>query len=121
MCLVCKYAHVIAYARMLSGCLVKPHEAVMPVMLRMTHGKCEVVLRDVKLSRAACSSSLMAFNDAITDLGTGRIDYAVVGGASGIFRPQTSIAFQRLHMMSPDVRSHHHSAFILVLDSTGSF
>ena len=52
---------------------------------------------------AACSSSLMAFNDAITDLDTGRIDYAVVGGASGIFRPQTSIAFQRLHMMSPDV------------------
>ena len=54
---------------------------------------------------AACSSSLMAFNDAMTDLTTGRIDYAVVGGASGIFRPQTSIAFQRLHMMSPDVRS----------------
>ena len=47
----------------------------------------------------------MAFNDAMTDLTTGRIDYAVVGGASGIFRPQTSIAFQRLHMMSPDVRS----------------
>ncbi len=45
----------------------------------------------------------MAFNDAMTDLDTGRIDYAVVGGASGIFRPQTSIAFQRLHMMSPDV------------------
>ena len=45
----------------------------------------------------------MAFNDAMTDLTTGRIDYAVVGGASGIFRPQTSIAFQRLHMMSPDV------------------
>ena len=47
----------------------------------------------------------MAFNDAMTDLNTGRIDYAVVGGASGIFRPQTSIAFQRLHMMSPDVSS----------------
>lgn len=47
----------------------------------------------------------MAFNDAMTDLTTGRIDYAVVGGASGIFRPQTSIAFQRLHMMSPDVSS----------------
>ena len=47
----------------------------------------------------------MAFNDAMTDLTTGRIDYAVVGGASGIFRPQTSIAFQRLHMMSPDVRA----------------
>ncbi|EIE23140.1 hypothetical protein COCSUDRAFT_47508 [Coccomyxa subellipsoidea C-169] len=50
----------------------------------------------------ACSSSLMAFNDAISDLDSGRIDYAIVGGASGIFRPQTSIAFQRLHMMSPD-------------------
>ena len=49
----------------------------------------------------------MAFNDAMTDLTTGRIDYAVVGGASGIFRPQTSIAFQRLHMMSPDVSSLH--------------
>ena len=45
----------------------------------------------------------MAFNDAMTDLETGRCEYAVVGGASGIFRPQTSIAFQRLHMMSPDV------------------
>ena len=47
---------------------------------------------------------MMAFNDAMSDLDSGRIDYAVVGGASGIFRPQTSIAFQRLHMMSPDVR-----------------
>ena len=45
----------------------------------------------------------MAFNDAITDLHSGRIDYAVVGGASGIFRPQSSIAYQRLHMLFPDV------------------
>ena len=48
----------------------------------------------------------MAFNDAMTDLTSGRCEYAVVGGASGIFRPQTSIAFQRLHMMSPDVSEY---------------
>ncbi|EIE22203.1 ketoacyl-synt-domain-containing protein [Coccomyxa subellipsoidea C-169] len=50
----------------------------------------------------ACSSSLTAFNDAISDFEAGRIDYAMVGGTSGIFKPQTSIAFQRLHMLSPD-------------------
>ena len=57
----------------------------------------------------------MAFNDAMTDLTTGRIDYAVVGGASGIFRPQTSIAFQRLHMMSPDVRPQSPTTTLLLL------
>lgn len=45
----------------------------------------------------------MAFNDAVSDILAGRIDYAVVGGASNIFRPQTSLAFQRIQMLSPDV------------------
>lgn len=45
----------------------------------------------------------MAFNDAISDMLVGRIDYAVIGGASNIFRPQTSLAFQRLQMLSPEV------------------
>ena len=55
--------------------------------------------------RAACSSALMAFNDAMSDIASGRIDYAVVAGASNILRSQTSLAFQRLHMLSPDVRT----------------
>ena len=45
---------------------------------------------------------MMAFNDAMADLSSGRIDFALVGGASNILRPQTSIAFQRLHMLSPE-------------------
>ena len=53
--------------------------------------------------RAAYSSSLMTFNDAMTDLATGRIDYAVFGGASGTFGPHTCIAF--LRRMSPEVRA----------------
>lgn len=49
----------------------------------------------------------MAFNDAISDMLAGRIDYAVVGGACSILRPQTSLAFQRLQMLSPDVSEAH--------------
>ena len=46
----------------------------------------------------------MAFNDAMADLVAGRTDYALVGGASNILRAHTSIAFQRLHMLSPEAR-----------------
>lgn len=52
---------------------------------------------------AACSSSLVAMNDAISDIRSGRIDYAIVGGASAILRPQTSLAFAKLNMLSPEV------------------
>ena len=45
---------------------------------------------------AACSSAFLALHDAVQDLQRGRIDYAVVGGSSAIFRPATSVAFLRL-------------------------
>ena len=61
---------------------------------------------NVRCPGAACSSSLMAFNDAMADLAAGRTDYALVGGASNILRAHTSIAFQRLHMLSPEARRH---------------
>ena len=44
-------------------------------------------------------------NDAVSDIRSGRIDYAIVGGASAILRPQTSLAFAKLNMLSPEVRS----------------
>ncbi|KAK9904717.1 hypothetical protein WJX75_001194 [Coccomyxa subellipsoidea] len=50
----------------------------------------------------ACSSAFMALHDAVLDLQRGRVDYAVVGGSSAIFRPATSLAFLRLKMLSPD-------------------
>lgn len=54
-------------------------------------------------AHAACSSSLVALNDAVSDLQSGRVDYALVGGASAILRPQTSLAFSKLNMLSPEV------------------
>jgi hypothetical protein len=54
---------------------------------------------------AACSSSFVALNDAISDIKAGVVDYAVVGGASAILRPQTSLAFGKLNMLSPEVGS----------------
>ncbi len=45
---------------------------------------------------AACSSAFLALHDAVLDLQRGRVDYAVVGGSSAIFRPATSLAFLRL-------------------------
>lgn len=54
------------------------------------------------LFNAACSSSALALHDAIADLTAGRCDYAMVGGASSILRVSTSVAFNKLHMLSPD-------------------
>ena len=48
------------------------------------------------LARTACSSSFVALHDAVVDLQRGRVEYAVVGGSSAIFRPATSLAFLRL-------------------------
>ncbi|EIE19942.1 hypothetical protein COCSUDRAFT_58179 [Coccomyxa subellipsoidea C-169] len=55
-----------------------------------------------KIVDTACSSSFVALNDAISDIKAGVIDYAVVGGASAILRPQTSVAFSKLNMLSPE-------------------
>ena len=56
----------------------------------------------ILICNAACSSSALALHDAIADLSAGRCDYAMVGGASSILRPATSVAFNKLHMLSPD-------------------
>lgn len=59
---------------------------------------------------AACSSSLVALHDAITDMALGRIDFAMVGGASAILRPAVSVAFNRLKMLSPEAACKSFSA-----------
>ena len=41
-------------------------------------------------------------HDAIADMTANRIDYALVVGASCINAPTTSLAFHRLHMLSPE-------------------
>ncbi len=38
----------------------------------------------------------MALNDAVADLQRGRVDYAMVGGSSALFRPATTVAFHQL-------------------------
>ena len=45
---------------------------------------------------AACSSSFLALHDACVDLQRGRIEYAMVGGASALLRPATTVAFNQL-------------------------
>jgi fatty acid synthase len=50
----------------------------------------------------ACSSSLVAMDAAINALRTNQCEYAIVGGVNLLSRPQTSLQFQRLGMLSPD-------------------
>ncbi|RNA09364.1 fatty acid synthase [Brachionus plicatilis] len=50
----------------------------------------------------ACSSSLVALDAAVQSIKSGYCDYAIVGGANLLTRPQTSLQFQRLGMLSPD-------------------
>ena len=57
---------------------------------------CHDKLTELCRVRAACSSSLVALNDAVADIHSGRVDYAMVGGASAIFRPATTVAFMGL-------------------------
>ena len=42
---------------------------------------------------AACSSSFVALHDAVVDLQRGRIDYAMVGGASKYLNLSSTAAF----------------------------
>lgn len=55
-----------------------------------------VSLTGAAVTPAACSSSFMALNDAVSDLQNGRTDYAMVGGSSALFRPATTVAFNQL-------------------------
>lgn len=72
-------------------------------------------------ARAACSSSFMALHDAVVDLQRGRVEYAVVGGSSAIFRPAMSLAFLRLkcaritsqrHSLTPASSLGWHRAYL---------
>lgn len=49
----------------------------------------------------ACSSGLVALCQALTDLRTGIIDRALVGGSSVLLSPHKSKAFEKLKMLSP--------------------
>ena len=51
----------------------------------------------------------MALHDAVMDLQRGRVEYAVVGGSSAIFRPATSLAFLRLKCAQHTTCSSHTS------------
>ncbi|XP_046574357.1 fatty acid synthase-like isoform X2 [Haliotis rubra] len=54
----------------------------------------------------ACSSSVSALQMAVTDLITGRCNYAVVTGVNLILSPNCSQSFNRLGMLSPTGDSH---------------
>lgn len=52
----------------------------------------------------ACSSSLEAFNLAYHALREGTCDKAIVAGSHLLLRPETSVQFNKLHMLSADGR-----------------
>ncbi|CAF1407326.1 unnamed protein product [Didymodactylos carnosus] len=61
----------------------------------------------------ACSSSLIALDCALNSLRTGGCDSAIIGGVNLCFRPQTSLQFLKLQMLSADGACR-------AFDSTGS-
>ena len=50
----------------------------------------------------ACSSAAMSLHDAIADISANRTDYAVVLGSCNIQAPNMTLAFNNLHMLSPE-------------------
>ncbi|QDT06972.1 Phenolphthiocerol synthesis polyketide synthase type I Pks15/1 [Rubripirellula lacrimiformis] len=50
----------------------------------------------------ACSSALVAIHNAVVTLATGQCDAAVAGGVNLILSPETTIAFSKARMLSPD-------------------
>ncbi len=50
----------------------------------------------------ACSSALVAIDNACTALAAGTCDAAVTGGVNLILSPETTIAFSKARMLSPD-------------------
>jgi len=50
----------------------------------------------------ACSSSLVALDAAMNAIKTGECDYAIVGGVNILSKPQTSLQFMKLGMLSPE-------------------
>ncbi|KAK9502678.1 hypothetical protein O3M35_011399 [Rhynocoris fuscipes] len=50
----------------------------------------------------ACSSSMLAFHQAVTAMRNGECDSAIVGGVNLLLKPTESLNFHRLSMLSPD-------------------
>lgn len=50
----------------------------------------------------ACSSSLLALENAFSAIRHGQCDAALVGGVNLLFKPNTSVQFMKLGMLSPD-------------------
>lgn len=50
----------------------------------------------------ACSSSLLALENAFHAIRQGHIDAALVGGVNLLLKPNTSVQFMKLGMLSPD-------------------
>jgi acyl transferase domain-containing protein len=48
----------------------------------------------------ACSSSFLAFQQAILGLRTGQCDQAIVGGVNVCLRPVTALQFHKMNMLS---------------------
>lgn len=49
----------------------------------------------------ACSSSLLALDQALHAIRSGQCDAAIVGGSNLCLKPQTTLQFQKLGMLSP--------------------
>ena len=50
---------------------------------------------------SACSSSLLAMDQALRSIRSGQCDAAIVAGSNLLLRPATSLQFHRLAMLSP--------------------
>lgn len=50
----------------------------------------------------ACSSSFLAFQQALLGLRTGQCDQAIVGGVNICLRPVTALQFHKMNMLSVD-------------------
>lgn len=50
----------------------------------------------------ACSSSLLALENAFHAIRQGRCDAALVGGVNLLLKPNTSVQFMKLGMLSPE-------------------
>lgn len=66
----------------------------------------------------ACSSSLLAFENAFHAIRHGHCDAALVGGVNLILKPNTSVQFMKLGMLSPEgtCKSFDSSGKILNVD-----
>lgn len=62
----------------------------------------------------ACSSSMFALQQALTSIRSGQCDAAIVGGTNLLLKPNTSLQFHRLNMLSPQ-------GMCKAFDSAGEF